>query len=449
MNKPVIICVDDESTVLSSLRQQLKRHFQSEYLIEALDKGEDALELIVELLVDNVDVPVVISDQIMPGMKGNEMLREVHKISPNTLAVLLTGQASTEAIGDAVNQGNLYRYIAKPWEQADLIMTISEAARSYFQEKKLNEQNSMLQEMNRNLNELNQELKKRLEIFYKFVPNQFLRLLHLNEYDNIAPGHCLGRVMSVMFADIRDFTSLSERLKLNESFRFINSYYSHISPAIRKHNGFIDKYIGDAIMALYETADEAVTSSLEMLLILENYNLGRQRAGYEPIHIGIGINTGELMMGTVGEEDRIQTTVIGDMVNLSARVENMSKYYGVPLLITHYTLESLRHPENFRIRLLGHARIRGKQQGVTLYEVVDANPSLLNNPVKEITATFTQAVESWLADDMAGAERLFQACFEQCPEDKPTRMYLDRLGTLEKGEVELSPALPLNSGSML
>lgn len=137
MTKPVILCVDDEQMLLDSLKQQLKHQFGSDYHIETADSGFDALSIVEELFEDNIELPLIISDQIMPGMKGDELLKQINAIAPKTLKILLTGQADAESVGKAVNSANLYRYIAKPWEPTDLNLTVTEAIRRYFQEKEL------------------------------------------------------------------------------------------------------------------------------------------------------------------------------------------------------------------------------------------------------------------------------------------------------------------------
>lgn len=141
--------------------------------------------------------------------------------------------------------------------------------------------------------------------------------------------------MSVLFANIRSFTSLSEKMTPADNFKFINAYLSRMQPVINQHHGFIDKYIGDAIMALFSgDADNAVQAGIAMLQKLAEYNQSRQRSGYVPIQIGIGINTGLLMLGTVGGEERMDGTVISDAVNRASRIEGMTKMYGATLLIT-------------------------------------------------------------------------------------------------------------------
>ncbi len=139
MNKPVILCVDDEPILLLALKFQLKDHFGNQYHIETAENGEEALEIIEELLADNIELPLVISDQVMPGMLGDELLTQIHIKIPETLTILLTGHADVSAIARSVNNANLYRYIAKPWDPTDLNLTVTEAVRSYFHKKELAE----------------------------------------------------------------------------------------------------------------------------------------------------------------------------------------------------------------------------------------------------------------------------------------------------------------------
>lgn len=151
MSRPAIICVDDEKFVLSSLKAELKQFFDEQYQIETAEGGLEALDILKELLREGSDVPVIIADYIMPDIKGDDLLEQVHKLSPQTLKIMLTGQAGPDAVGNAVNKARLYRYIAKPWDPDDLGMTIQEAVKSYFQEKQLDEQNRQLKEMNQTL----------------------------------------------------------------------------------------------------------------------------------------------------------------------------------------------------------------------------------------------------------------------------------------------------------
>lgn len=135
MSKPTILCVDDERNVLLTLRTQLSRHFP-DYSIEIAESGSEALELVAELLAEGIELPLVIADQIMPDMKGDELLIELHRRQPQMLKVMLTGQARAEDVGNVVNQGELYRFLSKPWSETDLRLTVSEALRRYQHDRK-------------------------------------------------------------------------------------------------------------------------------------------------------------------------------------------------------------------------------------------------------------------------------------------------------------------------
>ena len=151
MNNSVIICIDDEPTILDTLKIHLKKALSDEFIIETAEGGEYALELVEELLEEDYEIALVISDYLMPTIKGDELLKRIHEILPETPKIMLTGQANLDAVANAINYANLYRYIAKPWHPEDLNLTVKEAINSYLQNKKLAEQNTQLQQMNQAL----------------------------------------------------------------------------------------------------------------------------------------------------------------------------------------------------------------------------------------------------------------------------------------------------------
>ena len=162
MNPRAIVCIDDETLVLESLKEQLKRYLGDDYYIEVAESGEEALEIVEDLQEEGIQIPLIISDQIMPGMKGDELLIQLHARYPKILKIMLTGQASAEAVGNAVNEANLYRYIAKPWDEIDLGLTVTEALRRYEQDRQLAEQNETLQKINQELEQLNTSLEQKV-----------------------------------------------------------------------------------------------------------------------------------------------------------------------------------------------------------------------------------------------------------------------------------------------
>ncbi len=284
------------------------------------------------------------------------------------------------------------------------------------------------------LSELNQSLKNSLDAesdltdaYGRFVPHQFLYLLGYESIINVNLGDQVQEEMSVLFADIRDFTTLSESMTPQENFNFINAYLSRMEPAITSNSGFIDKYIGDAIMALFSNcADDAVKAGIAMLNILTGYNLHRQNVGYVPIKIGIGINTGSLMLGTVGGNSRMDSTVISDAVNLASRIEGLTKNYSVPLLISQATFERLRDPDNYAIRIVDKVQVKGKSQFVTVYEVFDADPVEVRSAKRENLSIYNEAMLLCDRKEFREAGKLFEECLRTNPSDRVARIYLKR-----------------------
>ncbi len=565
MNKQVILCVDDEMVVIKSLKVELQEAIGNNYLVEIAQGGKEALELIEELQEDKYEIILIICDYIMPDIKGDELLREIHVILPKSLKIMLTGQADIGAVGNAIKYAQLYRYITKPWHSEDLILTVKEAINSYSQAKKLAEKNIELQLLNQELakslelvttserkfraifenaiigifqisNEgiylsanfalaklygynspedlmsdmsdsqyqLYVEPQRRLEflellqkqgelygfesriyrqdgstiwisenacavydddqkiLYYqgfaeditarkqaetdrqeftkelfqinkayeRFVPHQFLEILNKSSIIDVQLGDQVQLEMSVLFSDIRNFTTLSESMTPEENFKFINSYLSCMEPAIIENHGFIDKYIGDAIMALFSgEADNAVKAGISMLQNLNQYNQYRIQTGYTPIQIGIGINTGSLMLGTVGGKNRIDSTVISDAVNVASRVETLTKNYGVSLLITEQTYSYLKKPNDYAIRIIDTVKVKGKTQTVTVYEVFDVDLPEIKAGKLATLPIFETALSLYNQKKFSQAAALFGDCLQLNPGDHVAEIYFDLCNT--------------------
>ncbi len=159
MSRPVIVCVDDEIAVLDSLRRELSEAFEDHCEIETALGGKDAIALVQDLVEDHCDLSVIIADYLMPDIKGDEVLHQVHQLSPQTLKIMLTGQANVDGISNAINTAQLYHYIAKPWQPEDLQLTVREALNSYQQEQKILEYQ---QNLERKVQERTQELTQTL-----------------------------------------------------------------------------------------------------------------------------------------------------------------------------------------------------------------------------------------------------------------------------------------------
>ncbi|MEG4058249.1 MULTISPECIES: AAA family ATPase [unclassified Microcoleus] len=263
--------------------------------------------------------------------------------------------------------------------------------------------------------------------YERFVPHQFLQFLEKSSIIDVELGDQVQLEMSVLFSDIRDFTTLSETMTPEDNFKFINSYLSRMEPVINQNHGFIDKYIGDAIMALFSgEADNAVKAGIAMLHRLVEYNEYCANAGCAQIQIGIGINTGSLMLGTVGGPNRMDGTVISDAVNLASRVESLTKNYGVSLLITQPTYARLKNPSQYTIRTLDTVKVKGKSEAVTIYEVFDADPPEIKQVKLATLELFAEARALYSEGKLFEAARLFSECWRQNPGDRVAKIYWER-----------------------
>jgi class 3 adenylate cyclase/CheY-like chemotaxis protein len=267
------------------------------------------------------------------------------------------------------------------------------------------------------------------DILTRFVPKEFLEHLERKSLADVKLGDHVQRDMIVFFSDIRDFTTLSEAMSPQDNFNFLNSYLKHVNPIIRARGGFIDKYIGDAIMALFpQSAKEALQAALDLQVQVAKYNQGRRLAGYLTIKIGIGMHRGELILGTIGEGERMQTTVISDAVNVASRIEGLTKTLGAPLLISGTVVEGLDGParENFKLRNLGNIKAKGKTQAVELYEVYNNDPAELIEHKDKWMEAFTAGMEEFKKGMFLTAGRIFQKIAELNTDDIPAAYFRDR-----------------------
>ena len=216
-------------------------------------------------------------------------------------------------------------------------------------------------------------------------------------------------------------------MTLAENFKFINSYLSRMEPLITTNYGFIDKYIGDAIMALFgRCSDDAVKAALGMLLELNKYNIIRKKNNKLPIKIGIGINTGFLMLGTVGGINRMDTTVISDSVNLASRLQDLTKVYGASLIISQHTFFALKDYRKYNYRFLGQVKVKGKKDVVSLFEFFDADPPEIIEFKIQTKTLFEQGVISYYSGQKERSTQIFQRIINLNNQDQAAYFYLKK-----------------------
>ena len=241
----------------------------------------------------------------------------------------------------------------------------------------------------------------------------------------------VNREVSVLFSDIRGFTTMSERLGARETVAMLNDYFTDMVDVVFAHNGILDKYIGDMIMAVFgsvrsrrDDAANAVLVGSRMMMALRELNLRRSAAGQEPIHIGIGISTGDVVAGSIGSPKRLEYTVIGDRVNLAERLQNANKYYGTGVLMCETTAARLNKP--VRMRDLDLIRVRGMQAPVSLCEVMEHHTAESFPHLDEVIFAFTEGVAHYRDRKWDQAIRLFSEALRANPADRPSSLYLQR-----------------------
>lgn len=262
----------------------------------------------------------------------------------------------------------------------------------------------------------------------RFIPHSFLEILKKDSIVNLSLGDHAETNISILFLDIRSFTTLSEFSTPTETYMFVNDCMSYLEPYIFRNKGFIDKYIGDSLMALFpESADDAIKAGIQMIQSLESYNLGRIRQRQMPINIGIGINTGRVIIGTVGVHDRLECTVISDAVNVASRIEKLNKVLGTQLLINDRAFLNLNDPEQFHYRSIGKQELHGKMQFHTIYEIFDTNPEDVLILKEKTLIDFSDAIMHYQNGEFSQAKRIFENIIDTNHHDSIAKYFLEKI----------------------
>jgi len=258
----------------------------------------------------------------------------------------------------------------------------------------------------------------------RFVPTEFLTYLHRENHLQVALGDQILKNLTIMFSDLRGFTALSETMTPQGTIDFLNGYFAKVSPLIRSHGGFIDKFLGDGILSVFPAGPaDALHAAIAMQRAVE---------GQDRIRIGSAIHYGEVVLGTVGEEARLQTTVISDIVNTTSRLEGMNNYLGTSLLISGAVFDELSDSDEFEVRELGPLVIRGKKDGVRTYEVLDPLPTAEREAKQRSTPEFRRGCDLFEQKAWAEARTVFQGLLEAQPDDRVHQYYLSQIQLMEQ-----------------
>jgi class 3 adenylate cyclase len=351
-----ILYVDDEEYNLISFEAT----FRKEFKVFTAKSGAEGLEI-----MRNNDIHLVITDQRMPEMTGIEFIEKTISEFPFTIRIILTGFSDIGVIIEAINNGGVFRYITKPWDENELRMTIGNARNLYA-----------LQLSNRDLMEsLKQKVEEQeqtLKLFVKYVPEQIVKKSLLNKEGSIFEGEVKDVV--VLFCDIRGFTPMSEELEPREVVTFLNDYYALMTEIVKQYNGSVNQLVGDEIFASFGALEShpddeanAVVCGIKMMETLARLNEKYSEKFKREIQMGIGINSGEVVAGNVGSEDRIRYSLTGDTVNTGKRIEMLTEEYPNSILISDRVYQKTLNLVD--AKAWDPIHVKGKKDKIRVYEV--------------------------------------------------------------------------------
>ena len=274
--------------------------------------------------------------------------------------------------------------------------------------------------------EREEAMRRIYEVTAKFVPYEFIGSLGHKVITDVKLGDLVEKVVTVLFTDIRDYTSLSEQMTPEENFQFVNSYNEIMGPVIRNHNGFVNQYLGDSIMALFTgSAKDTLHAAIEMQQSIGNFNSKRIQKKLPAIKMGVGMHTGPLIMGITGDRDRLDATTISDTVNTASRIESLTKYYKAAILLSEFTYKLIPHPELFHLRYLGKVQVKGKQSAIGIYECFNSNSDDQINKKEKTLSTFNEGMYHYLNKSFDDAVGCFTSVTDINPKDLTTQFFLD------------------------
>jgi class 3 adenylate cyclase/CheY-like chemotaxis protein len=439
-----VLVVDDSRTVRVRVRKLLEAAEGCQFQVSEAADGGEALKIFESSPVDQLP-DIVLLDRNMPRVAGDACIR-ILKSDPvwKTVPVIfLTAQADKTEIVKGLSQLGCDDYLPKPFDAGEMLARVKSLVRTKKSEdqnraltknleKALETQRKAFAELKATKIELaeTQAVAVMTRAFEKFVPKQFMQRIAKDGIENITAGIVQANDITILFSDLRSFTTISEGLTPQALFAFLNEYMGQMQGPIDQNGGFIDKFIGDAIMALFdhagrEQADAAVKTAIGMQLRLNEWNSVRTGSPDFPVSAGVGIHSGEVMLGTLGSSTRVDSTVIGDAVNLASRLEGLTKYYGARIIISEDTWNMLDH-STFESRELDFVSVKGRHAAVGIHEIFqDLHGDALAQH-RRLTERYVEALKHYRHRAWQKARSGFESCLAINEEDKASRMFLER-----------------------
>ncbi len=409
-----VLVIDDTPDVIRLVSGILKEH----YRVKVATSGERGLEVAASSPPD-----LVLLDVVMPEVDGYETCRRL-KAQAETRdipVIFLTArlQDDDESLGLSIGAAD---YIKKPITPSILLARVGTQLRLKHATDLLRDQNRLLEAA---VAERTRELRETNEALARFVPNQFLAQLGRSNIRDVEIGHHVHSDMTVMFCDVRGYTTLAESMTPREAFSFINEHLNSVGPLIREHYGLVAQFYGDGVMAIFPRSPaDAVRAAVTMQKTVDDRNERRIAEGRPPIQIGIGLNAGPLTIGVIGDGERADTGVVGDTVNSAARMEGLTKTYGVRIVAAGLVLEGL--DGEFEKRFLDRVQVRGRRQRVAVYDVFEGDEASRRALKNQTLSTFNAGLEHFEAERYVDALKCFGDVLDVMPDDRATQIYLER-----------------------
>ncbi len=273
-----------------------------------------------------------------------------------------------------------------------------------------------------------EQIKKTMHAFEYFVPPKYLKRILKDGIENIHLGQGERCELTILFLDIRDFTTLSENMTSDDIAKFLNNYFEQMNTIISGNNGAIDKFIGDGFMAIFDSDDpcDAINSAVQIKEHLIEYNKIRVKYNRTPLRIGIGISTGDVTIGTIGSKDRMDTTSVGNAVSTAKRIETLTKTYRLTILVSYSTVYKIHDNKDLLIREIDSIRIKGRKAPEVIYEVYNVDNEEIVRKKQESYADLLQGISYYKARLWDEAISALKRCFEIFPKDTVVLNYIRR-----------------------
>ncbi len=408
--KDDILIVDDTLDNLTLLEELLSL---AGYRVRSVPSGILALQAATA-----VPPRLILLDINMPDMDGYEVCRHFKADSRTRNIPVIFLSAFNETIDkvEAFNAGGV-DYMTKPFQIDEVLARIKTHLELY----------RLQQELEQRVEDRTAELARLNAAYDRFVPHEFLHFLGRDSIVDLKLGDHVQQKMSILFSDMRDFTTMSEEMTPRENFDFLIEYLKHITPVIKKRRGFVDKYLGDGVMALFpHNADDALNAAIDMHRETAVYNEFRRAHNQTIIRVGTGLHTGNLVMGILGGDNRMQGTVISDAVNLASRLEGLTKVYEASIIISDDMLRSLDDVTRYHTRFLDRVQVKGKKKLVTVYEVFDNDSLEVIERKLQTKVSFETGLRLYYDRRFTDANTHFRRALDKNPNDAAIRRYLQR-----------------------